>query len=144
MKLSHCLNTCLNLTQEGTSLLVKRIANYRISRGRRISENIFGTLGNRWRCLRAPLLLCPEKVQEITMAILTLHNWLRSDKASCNIYCPQTLIDREDPDTGELITGSRRDDFPSESLLPLQPALVHNYTREAKEMCEEFTRWFSD
>ena len=54
----------------------ERIANYRISRGRRISENILGIIGNRWRCFRSPFLLCPEKVQQITMAILTLHNWL--------------------------------------------------------------------
>ena len=127
-----------NLTVE------ERIANYRISRGRRISENILGILGNKWRCFRAPFLLQPEKVQQITMAILTLHNWLRDDRASRSIYCPPTLIDREDPNTWELIPGSWRDDLPPESLLPLQPALVHNYTSEAKEMRQEFTRWFSD
>ena len=122
----------------------ERIANYRISRGRRISENILGILGNRWRCFRAPFLLCPEKVQQIIMAILTLHNWLRSDNASRNIYCPLTLIDREDMDTGELIPGIWRDDIPSESLLPLQPALIHNSASEAKAMRQEFTRWFCD
>jgi hypothetical protein len=122
----------------------ERIANYRISRGRRISENILGILGNRWRCFRAPFLLCPEKVQQITMAILTLHNWLRSDNASRNIYCPLTLIDREDMATGELIPGLWRDDIPSESLLPLQPALIHNSASEAKAMPQECTRWFCD
>ena len=103
----------------------ERIANYRISRGRRISENILGILGNRCRCFRAPFLLQPEKMQQITMAILTLHNWLRNDRASRIIYCPPTLIDREDSNTRELIPGSWRDDLPPESLLPLQPALVH-------------------
>ena len=115
----------------------ERLANYRISRGRRISENILGILGNRWRCFRSPFLLCAEKVQQITMAILTLHNWLRRVIASRHIYCPSTLIDRDDPDTGELIPGLWRDNTPSESLLPLQPALVHNSTMEAKAMCQE-------
>ena len=47
-----------NLTVE------ERIANYRISRGRKISENILGILGNRWRCFLAPFLLQPEKEQQ--------------------------------------------------------------------------------
>ena len=122
----------------------ERIANYRISRGRRISENILGILGNRWRCFRAPFLLCPEKVQQITMAILTLHNWLRSDSTSRNIYCPVALIDTEDMATDEFIPGLWRDDIPSESLLPLQPASIHNSVSEAKAMRQEFTRWFND
>ena len=122
----------------------ERIANYRISRGRRISENILGILGNRWRCFRAPFLLCSEKVQQITMAILTIHNWLRSDSTSRNIYCPVALIDTEDMVTGEFIPGLWRDGIPSESLLPLQPASIHNSVSEAKAMRQEFTRWFND
>jgi hypothetical protein len=121
-----------NLTVE------ERIANFRISRGRRISENIIGILGNRWRCFRASFLLCPEKVEQITMAVLTLHNWLRSDNASRNIYCPLTLIDsREDMATGKLIPGLWRYDIPLESLLPLQPASIHNSASEAKAMHQE-------
>ena len=65
--------------------LEQRIANYRISRGRRISENILGILCNRWRCFRTPFLLCPEKVKVITITTLILHNCLRADKCSRNI-----------------------------------------------------------
>ncbi|EDO39519.1 predicted protein [Nematostella vectensis] len=50
----------------------ERIANYRISRGRRISENMLGIFGKRWRCFRAPFQLSPFKVQKITLAALTL------------------------------------------------------------------------
>lgn len=80
-------------------MVEERIANYRISRGRRISENILGILGNRWHCFRASFLLQPRKVQQITMAVLRLHNWLRGDRTSRGIYCPPTLIEREDPNT---------------------------------------------
>ena len=91
------------------------------------------------------LFAATRKGAAITMAILTLHNWqLRNDRASRSIYCPPTLIDREDPNARELVPGSWRDDLPPESLLPLQPALVHNYTSQAKEMRQEFTGWFSD
>lgn len=55
----------------------KRIYNYRLSRMRRIAENGFGIIGNRWRVFRAPILLDPDKVIKITLAALTLHNFLR-------------------------------------------------------------------
>ena len=122
----------------------QRIANYRISRGRRISENILGILGNRWRCFRVPFLLVPSKVKGITLAALTLHNWLRADSTSRNIYCPPILVDREDPDTAEIIPGSWREDTPSDSFLDLQPSLTRNSCNEAKRMREEFTQWFNN
>ena len=73
-------------------------------------------------------------VQQITMAIPTLHNWVRSDNTSRNIYYPVALIDTEDMATGEFIPGLCRDDIPSEALLPLQPASIHNSVSEAKAM----------
>ena len=127
-----------NLTEE------QRITNYRISRGRRISENILGILGNRWRCFRVPFLLAPFKVKGITLAALTLHNWLRADASSRNIYSPQTLIDREDPETSEVIPGSCREDIPTDSFLNLQPSTARNSSNEAKNMREEFTQWFNN
>lgn len=138
------LSTCVKPFTRKNLTVEERIANYRISRGRRISENILGILGKRWRCFRTPFLLGPDKVQQIAVAALTLHNWLRNDKVSRSIYCPPTLINREDSCTGELIPGSWRVDVPTESLEPLRPALSQNYTSEAKEMHQEFRSWFSD
>ncbi len=127
-----------NLTVE------QRITNYRISRGRRISENILGILGNRWRCFRVPFLLEPEKVKKITLAILVLHNWLRADARSSAVYCPSTLIDNEDRDTREIIEGSWRADTISESFVDLQPTISRNSTSKAKQMREEFNMWFNN
>ncbi|CAB4006040.1 Hypothetical predicted protein [Paramuricea clavata] len=127
-----------NLTVE------QRITNYRISRGRRISENILGILGNRWRCFRVPFLLEPEKVKKITLAILVLHNWLRADAGSRAVYCPSTLIDNENCDTGEIIKGTWRADTTSESFLDLQPTISRNSTSKAKQMREEFNVWFNN
>ena len=129
---------CRNLTVE------QRIANYRTSRGRRISENILGILGNRWRCFRVPFLLAPLKVKGITLAALILHNWLRADSSSRNIYFPPTLVDKEDPQTGEISMGSWREDPPSQSFTDLQPSLSRNCSSEAKRMREEFTHWFNN
>ena len=55
----------------------KRVFNYRLSRMRRISENGFGILANCWLVFRRPFSLEPEKVKVITLAAITIHNWLR-------------------------------------------------------------------
>ena len=52
----------------------QRIFNYRLSRMRRISENCFGIIANRWRVFRAPILLPPDTV---ILVALVLHNFLR-------------------------------------------------------------------
>jgi len=124
--------------------LEQRIANYRISRGRRISENILGIVCNRWRCFRVPFLLCPEKVKVITLASFILHNWLRADDSSKNVYCPPTVLDREIPDSGEVIPGTWREDTPMDSFLDLQPSSSRNSTTAAKQMREEFKEWFNN
>ena len=52
----------------------KRIFNYRLSRARRISENAFSILANRWRVFRKSFLLKPGKVKVITYSVLILDN----------------------------------------------------------------------
>ena len=122
------------------------IANYRIFRGTRISENLSGILVNRWRCFKVPFLLHPSKVKIVTMAAVTLHNWLRADASSQTVYsfCPASLTDRENPDTGEIITGSWKDNSERHSFLDLQPSRTKNYSDDTTCMREEFTRWFTN
>lgn len=57
---------------------INRIYNYRLSRARRIVENVFGILANRFRILRKAITLAPEKVTIITTTICVLHNFLMS------------------------------------------------------------------
>ena len=94
--------------------------------------------------LEPPFILNPVKVQKITIAVLTLHNWLNSDRLSRNVYCPPGLTHNENPVTGEIIEGTWRDNSPLESLVSLQPSLKHNYNRGAQEMRQEYTRWFNN
>ena len=56
----------------------QRIFNYRLSRARRIIENAFGILSNRFRIFMTPMALKPEKAEVIVMAACTLHNYLRA------------------------------------------------------------------
>lgn len=103
-----------------------------------------GIFVNRWRCFKVPFLLDPSKVKIITLAALTLHNWLRADLSSRNIYCPVSLPDREDPLTGQIILGSWREDSDGTSFLSLQPSTAKNYSNDARSMREGFTEWFTN
>ena len=57
----------------------KRIFNYRLSRARRVVENAFGIICNRFRVLRSPMLLTPDKVESVVLCCCALHNFLRPE-----------------------------------------------------------------
>ena len=56
----------------------ERIANYRISRGRRIVENTFGILVSRFSVMMTTIELPLETVMEVVFTCVVLHNILRS------------------------------------------------------------------
>ena len=53
------------------------IFNYRLSRARRVSENVFGVMSNRFRCLLSNLQLLPDTATTVVRACCLLHNFLR-------------------------------------------------------------------
>lgn len=60
-----------NLTRE------EMIANYRISRARRVVENAFGILAQRWSVLLSTMQQLPVTVQTIVEACVCLHKFIR-------------------------------------------------------------------
>ena len=74
-----------NLTREQKNF------NYRLSRARRIVENAFGILANRFGCLLTTLRQKPKTVIKIVKACVILHNILRSKKPLA-----PGLVDEED------------------------------------------------
>ena len=124
--------------------LERQICNYRFSGARRIVENVFGRLANRWRIFCAPIPLQPNKVEIVTMAIVTLHNWLIKGPSK-DVYVPPRVIDTVNPATGKIVPGSWRDDgTPSKNLLPLA-MLRHgnNPSNQAKRVRDEFKEYFN-
>ena len=115
----------------------QRIFNYRLSRMRRISENVLGIMAQKWRVLRNAMLVGPEKATTIVLAIMTLHNYLRNDKH----YIHAGAFDDEKGGT----EGSWRKEAPSTMSWLELPALAHgqNYSTNAKAVREEFCRYFN-
>ena len=70
----------------------RRIYNYKLSRVRRVVENVFGILSNRFRIFLSPINLIPEKAEAITFACCALHNFLISCNEAREIYIPYQKI----------------------------------------------------
>lgn len=118
----------------------QRIFNYRCSRARRISENVFGIMASRFRIFRAPIQLAPDKVRRIVLACCYLHNFLRQHQA--NTYMPADSVDQEVVETGQRVAGSWRPE--NIRHIPLENNRgVRNPTTRAKTVRDMFTEYFS-
>jgi len=59
----------------------KKIYNYRLSRARRVVENAFGILTQKFRIFYGRIQLSPENTDKVIMAACALHNYLRNDRS---------------------------------------------------------------
>ena len=123
----------------------KRVFNYRLSRARRVVENVFGIAASRFRILRRPIIGLVEKAMVITKAVVALHNFLMSlsETDSNYSYCPSGYADRK---TSEgLVPGEWRKS--TEGLTGIQDLSSkgsNNYSKQAAAIRDEFKRYFSD
>lgn len=76
----------------------KRIYNYRLSRARRVIENAFGILVNRWRLLRNMVTAEVDNVDIFVKAIICLHNYAKKEAENRKdfTYCPPDFVDTEE------------------------------------------------
>ena len=109
----------------------KRIFNYRLSRARRVVENTFGILANRFRVF-STIHLSPEKVKDLVMAACCLHNFMIEHNKSAYI----SVYDAEDTHTMTFANGAWRSNPP---LAGLQPNLDKNPKLNAKQQRQKLT-----
>ncbi|XP_036321252.1 protein ALP1-like [Rhagoletis pomonella] len=112
----------------------QRIFNYRLSRARRIVENVFGIMAKRFQVFSRPIRLNPTKTTKVTMACCALHNFLITKSSN--------YVESQTDEEGNLIPI----EFNQVSLRPVQEGTVeqpNNYiSNEAKEIRREFEEYF--
>jgi len=118
----------------------ERIFNYRLSRCRRVVENVFGTCSSIFRMLRKPLLLEPEKAEIVVMTVVYLHNFLRKSRSLRNTYNPPGSFDTDEE--GQLIQGNWRHNLDAQVLQPLRN-IPRKSKSSAQQIREEFATYFT-
>ena len=119
--------------------LKERIYNYRLSRARRIVENVFGICASRFRIFRRPILSQVEAVVETTKAVVVLHNFLMRDKRWSS-YCPSTLIDQ---DTDRGMTNGTWRNTTSSGIIDMTQVGSNIFTKQAKEVRDDYRDYFN-
>jgi hypothetical protein len=83
----------------------RMIFNYRLSRARRIIENVFGILVARFGIFKTHINIQLDNIKEVVMASYALHNFLR--RISPDTYTQSECFDIEDLENGTVTAGLR-------------------------------------
>lgn len=119
----------------------ERHFNYRLSRARRVVENVFGIMSSVFRVFRKPMLLDPEKASNVVMACSLLHNFLRNSRTSTSRYTPPGSLDSELD--GEIVPGTWRQDIGTmASLLPLRN-IPRKSGAQPKQIRDKYAEYFA-
>jgi len=116
----------------------EHIFNYRLSRARRVVENVFGILASRFRIFLQPINIDVKHVDAVVMASCVLHNYLRRN--SSTHYTSTNHLDYEDIENGNVILGQWRQ---AGDLVPLQRS-TFVAPRDAKTIRDQFKNYFTN
>ena len=132
----------MKLYSQNTLKQEKRLFNYRLSRARRVVENAFGILPNRFRIFMTRMGLVPEKVEVITLACCTLHNFLQPKVESQSIYMPPRSIDTEDADTHVFCPREWHQGPTPTGLQPLAQQGSNRHSNSTKQVHDKLCQYF--
>lgn len=114
----------------------ERIYNYRISRGRRVVENAFGILAQRWQVLLTTMQPTPPAVQDVIECCVCLHNLIRIRYPALH----NGIADEED-DQHNIVPGAWRQHAP---LADVQRAGGNRNTKAGKRQRETLKHYFNN
>ena len=103
----------------------RQIFNYQLSRARRVVENAFGILSNRFRIFQSNIYLDLHRIDRVVLCCCILHNFLRRN---CTRYFTEEEDAEEEPSF--------------ERVLTLLEQIPHNATPQAKLVREMFVDYF--
>lgn len=106
----------------------RKIFNYRLSRARRIIENVFGIMSNRFRIFHSAINLSLDRIDLVVLTCCLLHNFLR--KSNCP-YATDNAFDIDSDETTATI-----------GLTPLN-VTNRNASTNAKNVREAFVQYFN-
>lgn len=112
---------------------LERVFNYRLSRARRVVENVFGIMAQVFLVFKRPLLLEPKKAAVIVLTAAHLHNYLRSESDN---YWPSFNTQEDDE---ESLRNNIMREYESLHSLTSTPRRA---TEAAKVIRKEFADYF--
>ena len=119
----------------------ERVANYRISRARKVVEHTFGIAASRFRIFRRPIIAKTELVIEVAKTVVMLHNFIIHDRTeSRSRYFPSGYADEEASDG--VRAGGWRTEGESIGLNEINQIGSANYSRDAKHVRDDFRDYF--
>jgi hypothetical protein len=91
----------------------QKIFNYRLSRARRIVDNVFGILASRFRIFQKPISTRVEVTDKIVRTARALNNWLRMTSGTTCLQSGSVDVGVgvEDENTRVIVDGTCRNKF---------------------------------